>query len=66
MKKMFSGAVTNDTNSVILCTGAIFVTKNSYSVARIVSFDILGLHLLTFPVLEPCSSKDILTLMALS
>ena len=63
---MFSGAVTNGTNSVILCTGAIFVTKNSYLVARIIPFDILGLHLLTFRVLEPCSSKDILTLIALS
>ena len=63
---MFSGAVTNGTNSVILSTGAIFVTKNPYLVARIIPFDILGLHLLTFRVLEPCSSKDILTLIALS
>ena len=51
--------------SVMLCTGAIFVKKNSCLVAKIVSFDIAGLHLLTFRILEPYSSKDILTLMEL-
>ena len=51
--------------SVMLCTGARFVKKNSCLVARIVSFDSVGLHLLNFRILEPCPSKDILTLMAL-
>ena len=45
--------------------GAIFVKKNSYLVARMVSFDIVGLHLLTFRILEPYPSKNFLTLMAL-
>ena len=53
------------TMSVTLCTGATFVNKNSCLVARIVSFDIVGLHLFTFRILEPYSSKDILALMAL-
>ena len=35
---------------VMLCTGATFVKKNSYLVARIVSFD---------SILEPYPSKDI-------
>ena len=39
--------------SVMLCVGATFVKKNSCLVARIVSFDIAGLHLLTFCILEP-------------
>ena len=42
-----------------------FVKKNSCLVARIVSFDAVGLHLLTFRILEPYPSKDILTLMVL-
>ena len=42
--------------SVLLCTGATFIKKNSFLVARIVSFDTVGLHLLT---LEPYPSKDI-------
>ena len=50
----------------MLCMGAIFVTKISFLVARIVSFNIVGLHLLTFRVLEPYPFKDIVTLMALS
>ena len=50
----------------MLCMGAISVTKISFLVARIVSFNIVGLHLLTFRVLEPYPSKDILILMALS
>ena len=55
----------NSTMSVMLCTGATFVKKNSCLVARIVSFDTVGLHLFTFRILEPNPSKDILTLMAL-
>ena len=47
----------NSTMSVMLCTGATFVKKNSCLVARIVSFDTVGLHLLTFRILEPYSSK---------
>ena len=45
--------------SVMLLTGATFVKKNSCLVARIVSFDTAGLHLLTFRILEPYPSKDI-------
>ena len=43
----------------MLCTGATFANKNSFLVARIVPFDVAGLHLLTFPILEPYSCKDI-------
>ena len=49
----------NNTMSVMLCTGVTFVKKNSCLVARIVSFDTAGLHLLTFRILDPCTSKDI-------
>ena len=45
--------------SVMLCTGATFVKKNSCLVARVVSFDTAGVHLLTFHFLEPYLSKDI-------
>ena len=45
--------------SVMLCTGATFVRKISCLVARIVLFDTVGLHLLTFRILEPHPSKDI-------
>ena len=48
--------------SAMFYTGATFVKKNSCLVAIIVSFDTLGLHLLTFRVLEPYHSKDILAL----
>ena len=48
----------NNTMSVMLCTGATFLKKNSCLVARIVSFDTAGLHLLTFCILEPYPSKD--------
>ena len=48
----------NNTMSVMLCTGATFLKKNSYLVARIVSFDAAGLHTLTFRILEPYPSKD--------
>ena len=43
----------------MLCTGATFANKNSFLVARIVPFDVVGLHLFTFPILEPYSCKDI-------
>ena len=55
----------NSTMSVMLCTGATFVRKNPCLVARIISFNTIGLHLLTFRILESYLSKDILTLMAL-
>ena len=45
--------------SVILCMGVTFVKKNSCLVARIVSFDTAGPHLLTFRILEPYPSKNI-------
>ena len=44
--------------SVMLCTGATFVKKNSCLVAGIVSFDTAGQHLLTFRILEPYPSRD--------
>ena len=49
----------NSTMAVMLCTGATFVKKDSCLVARIVPFDTVGLHLLTFRILEPYPSKDI-------
>ena len=49
--------------SVMVSMGVTFVKKSL--VARIVSFNTGGLHLLTFRILEPHPSKDILTLMAL-
>ena len=45
--------------SVMLCTGATFVKKISCLVAKIVPFDTVGLHLLTFRILEPYPPKDI-------
>ena len=51
--------------SAMLCTGAAFVKWNSCLVARIVSFETLGLHLLTFHILETYPTKDILILMSL-
>ena len=47
------------------CTGATFVKKNSCLVSKVVSSDAIGLHLLTFRILEPYRFKDILTLIAL-
>ena len=44
--------------SVMLCTGATFVKKNSCLVARIVSFDTAGLDILTFHILEPYPFKE--------
>ena len=43
----------------MLCTGATFVKKNSCVVARIISFDTAGLHVLTFCILEQYPPKDI-------
>ena len=40
----------NSTMSVILCTGPTFVKKNPCLVARIVSFDTVGPHLLTLRI----------------
>ena len=45
--------------SDIPCKGATLVKKNTCLVARIVTFDTAGLHLLTFCILEPYPSKDI-------
>ena len=44
--------------SVMLCAGATFERKNSCLVDRIVPFDAVGLHLLTFRILKPYLSKD--------
>ena len=55
----------NSTMSVMPCTEATFVKKNSCLVSRIVPFDTVGLHLLTFRILEPYLSKYILTSMVL-
>ena len=38
--------------SVMLCTGATFVKINSCLIARIVSFDTAGLHLVTLRILD--------------
>ena len=43
----------NNAMSVMLCTRALFVKKNSCLVARIVSFNTVGLHLLIFCILQP-------------
>ena len=48
----------NGTMSAMLF-GTTFVKKNSCLVARIVSFDTVGLHLLTFRILKPYPSKYI-------
>ena len=40
----------NGKMSVMLCTGDIFVKKNSCLVARIVSFDAVGPHLPPFRI----------------
>ena len=45
--------------SIILCKGANFAKKNSCLGARIVPYYIVGLHLLTFHILELYPSKDI-------
>ena len=55
----------NSAMSVMLCTGVTFAKKNSCVASRVVSFDIVALHLLTFRILEPYRFKEILTLIAL-
>ena len=45
--------------SVMLCTEVTFGNKNSCLVTRIVSFDTVSLHLITFRILEPYPSKHI-------
>ena len=45
--------------SVILCTRATFVKKDSCLVTKIDSFYTVGLHLLTFRILETYPSKEI-------
>ena len=45
--------------AVMLCTETTFVKKNSCLVARIVSFDTAGLHLLTFHSFKLYPSEDI-------
>ena len=45
--------------SVMPCTGGTFVKRNSCLVAKIISFDIAGLLLPTFRILEPYPSEDI-------
>ena len=45
--------------SIMLCAGAKFVKKNSRLIARIISFDTAGLHILTFRILEPYLPKYI-------
>ena len=47
----------NTRRLVILCMGAAFGTKNSCLVARIFSFDIAGMHLITLRILEEHTSK---------
>ena len=49
----------NSAASVMLCTDATFVKKNSCLVAGIVLFDTVGMHLLNFRILESYPSKDI-------
>ena len=59
--------------SVMLRTGPTFLKKKYCLVARIVSYFTVGLHLITFRILEPYPSEDnctssqsrYLTLMAL-
>ena len=51
----------NNTTSLMLCTGATFVNENSCLLARIVSFDTAGLHVLIFHNLEPYSEFFLLT-----
>ena len=45
--------------ALMLCTETTFVKKNSCLVARIVSFDTAGLHLLTFHSFKLYPSEDI-------
>ena len=45
--------------SAKLCTEATFAKNYSCLIARIISFDTLGLHLHIFRILEPYPTKDI-------
>ena len=58
-KYLVDGLFLNQKMSVMLRTGATFVKKNSCLIARIISFDTVGLHLLTLRILEQYPSKDI-------
>ena len=49
----------NSKKSIMLCAGATFVKENSCLVARIVSLNTVGLHIITFRILETYPSKDI-------
>ena len=51
----------NSASLVIVCMRTTFVKKNSFLIDRIVSFDTVGHHLLTFHILEPYPSKDNIT-----
>ena len=59
LKGTSSNKKPNSSTSVMLCTGATFVMKNSRLVATIVPFDTIGLHLPTFRILESYPFKDI-------
>ena len=52
--------------SVMLFTGATLVKKNFCLVARIVSCDTVGLHLLTFRILEPYTDPNIMDLISVT
>ena len=56
----------NGTMSVMLFTGATLVKKNFCLVARIVSCDTVGLHLLTFRILEPYTDPNIMDLISVT
>ena len=56
----------NGTMSVMLFTGATLVKKNFCLVARIVSCDTVGLHLLTFHILEPYTDPNIMDLISVT
>ena len=45
--------------SVCIARELLLQRKNSFLVARIVSFDTAGLRAITFRILEPYPSKDI-------
>ena len=50
----------------MLCSGVTFVKKNYCLIPRIVSFDTLGLHLLTFRILEPFRRPKIMSLISVT
>ena len=62
MKKIQESSINQKTKnaiSVMFCMGVTFVKKSSRLVARIVTVDTAGLHLLTFRILDTYSSNDI-------